>query len=86
MNDDFVLTHFATCKVWATGSCSGCDCQMPPWRIRKEPAELFAWRIFRFTSDGYVRLMGCSSFEAARQLVIQLMWMRDHALKREADV
>lgn len=79
------LSHFATCQVWQTGNWRRCNClDAKPWRIRKEQDELFAWRIWRLAGDGYEHLMRCSTFEGAISLVDQFMWMREHALERQA--
>lgn len=82
------LIHPIGCPVWETGSVVDCTCPLlAAWRIRKDPFEQFPWRIWRLTGDAtYESMMGCSSFEGARQLVLQLMWLRTHAIKREADV
>lgn len=74
--------HYATCLVWESGSWANCTCQdIKPWRIRKEPAELFAWRIWRLTDDGgYEHLMRCSTWAGAIALVDQFVWLRNNAL------
>lgn len=70
--------HYATCPTWETGSWADCDCKgQPPWKVRKEPAEVFPWRIWRYTSDGtYEHLMRCSTWAGAMSLIDQLMWLR----------
>lgn len=80
MNDDEL--HYATCPIWATGSWADCDCRGEPvWRIRKEPDEVFAWRIWRRDNDGrYEHLMRCSTWAGALALVEQFMWLRKNAL------
>lgn len=77
------------CQVWTTGEWDTCDCFLiwPVWRIRKEPNEQFPWRIWRWTNDGYYEpLMRCSSFEGARQLVLQMAWLRKAALRGDLRV
>lgn len=82
------LLHYATCPAWDTGDTVSCTCfSAPPWRIRKEPAEAFPWRIWRRTADfNYEPLMRCSRFEGAVELVAQLIWLRNNALHRESNV
>lgn len=82
------LSHFATCKVWSSGNWRECDCAgMRPWRVRKQPEELFAWRIWRYTGDGvYEPMMGCSTWSGAMSLIQQLMWLRDQAVEKETNV
>lgn len=82
------LLHFATCSCWETGDTADCTCSpVPAWRIRYEAEEQFPWRIWRRTSDlSYEPLMRCSTFEAARQLVLELMRLRVKAVTRSADV
>lgn len=83
MSDD--LSHYATCKVWETGSWAECDCKgQPPWRIRKEDSELFPWRIWRYTDDGtYEHLMRCSSWSKAMSMVDGFMGIRRQALTQQ---
>jgi hypothetical protein len=79
------LSHYATCSVWSTGNWQSCNCStLPPWKIRKEPHELFAWRVWRLAEDGYEHLMRCSTWAGAISLVTQFIWMREHALQRES--
>lgn len=86
MIDD--LSHFATCSVWSTGLPGSCDCSgMRPWRVRKDPGELFAWRIWRLTGDAvYEPMMGCSTWLGAMSLIEQLIWLRNNALQKETNV
>lgn len=80
------LSHYATCAVWTTGNPKNCNCaDQPPWRIRKEPHELFAWRVWRYTDDGtYEHLMRCSTWAGAMSLVEQFVWLRKNALTGES--
>lgn len=79
------VSHYATCGVWSTGDWKTCNCRgMAPWRIRKEPDEMFAWRIWRLAEDGYEHLMRCSTFEGAVSLVAQFIWLQRNAIDRES--
>jgi hypothetical protein len=79
LNDD--LTHYGTCAAWTTGSWADCDCKgQPPWRVRKEPEELFAWRIWRYTDDGvYEHVMRCSTWTGAMSLIDEFIGLRRQA-------
>lgn len=79
MSDE--LSHFATCLVWSTGNWANCNCKnQPPWKVRKEPDELFAWRIWRYTGDGtYEHLMRCSTFSGAISLINGFVELRKAA-------
>jgi hypothetical protein len=81
------ITHYATCAGWQSGDMDDCDCFEPrAWRVRKEPCELFAWRIWRRTNDGnYEHVMRCSTFTGAMSLIEQFLWLRKNALKRESN-
>lgn len=75
------LSHYATCKAWSTGNGTNCDCRQAPWRIRKEPEELFAWRIWRYTKDGvYEPLMRCSTWAGAMSLITEFIALRRQAM------
>lgn len=65
------LSHYATCLVWETGNRQDCDCHdVPPWRVRKESAESFPWRVWRWTEDGaYEHFVRCSSFTGAIKFI-----------------
>lgn len=79
------LTHYATCRCWATGNWNDCDCHtVPAWRIRKEDGELFPWRIWRRTEDdSFEHVMRCSSHAGAIKLVLSFIWLRENAIDRE---
>src|SRR3954468_17719819 len=55
--------HYPTCATWVTNSVADCTCSgQRPWRIRKNPDELFPWGVYRRTgtvqdSVVYERLM-----------------------------
>lgn len=80
------LLHPATCPVWVTARFTDCTCMsVPSWRIRKEPGESFPWRIWRRTDDlTYEPLVRAASWSAAVRLVQQMIWMREHAVRRES--
>ena len=78
--------HFGTCAAWASGSEFDCDCVtgMAPWRIRKDHAKAFPWRIWRRTDDDdYIPLLRCSTFAAAMAMVTQLQALRVHYLRKD---
>ena len=82
------ILHYGSCPTWETADFADCSCYSTVWRIRKEPAELFPWRIWQRTTDlDYEPLMRCSSFENARQMVTALMILRHRVTPtRSADV
>lgn len=77
--------HFGTCAAWVSGSELDCDCAVvAPWRIRKERAESFPWRIWRRTDDDdYIPLLRCATFPAAMAMVEQLQALRVHYLRKD---
>lgn len=85
MNDEL---HYATCQSWETGLLDTCTCRpLAAWRVRKEPAELFAWRIWRYTGDGtYEHVMRCSTFTGAINLIDQFIWLRKNTVNGESVV
>lgn len=82
------LMHFATCPAWETADWQDCTClHAAPWKVRKEPAEQFPWRIWRRTTDdSYEPLMRCSTFAGAINLIDGLVWLRHNALSRQSNV
>lgn len=76
--------HYATCPGWESGDMDDCSCFIPAvWRIRKEPGEQFPWRIWRRTADlEYAPLMRASSWNAAFQLVEEMIWLRHNAVRQ----
>ena len=71
--------HYPTCLVWETNDADACSCvPREDWRILKDPAQLFPWRVFRRTADGQLQeLMGCSTRARAIELVDGFNWLRE---------
>lgn len=81
------ILHHGSCPTWATADWDTCNCyNSAAWRIRKEPGELFPWRIWRRTEDfTYEHLMRCSSWAGAMNLVEQFIWLRNNVMERESN-
>lgn len=85
--------HFATCASWITSRTADCTCigaQQRPWRIRKTPHELFPWTVYRRTGSAavngivYERLMSCSTYQGAVELVASMIWLSKNGLRSES--
>jgi hypothetical protein len=75
------VVHYAACAGWSTGDLDDCNCYEPrAWRVRKEPAEQFPWRIWRRTNDGaYEHVMRCSTWAGAMSLIEGFTMLRREA-------
>lgn len=80
--------HYGSCPVWGSAAAGDCTCPAPAWRIRKDPAEQFPWRVFRQTSDGPEQLMGCSTWQHAVSLIREFDKLRANTgqLRRDSSV
>lgn len=80
--------HLATCQSWVSACPQDCSCiesQCSPWRIRHEPQELFPWAVLRRTGSQleWDRLMSCSTYDRAFDLVQAMIWLGARGLRGE---
>lgn len=82
--------HYPTCVSWRSGRPSDCTCAgHRPWKILRDGTDDAPWTVYRRTgadrlgNSVFDRFLSCETFEAARQLVVSMIWLSSCGLTAE---